>query len=175
MPRTSLEPAHTGEVLCVAGETYIALKWRSIRHCNLGIAHLYFLSFFLHMRRGNYGTGHSASTCSCKIARFSEHPRSIRRLITFPSFFPHAPLMPVSTRHNHHLVASYRNPPIRVFAAPPWMLSRTFHFTRKCGCTMARSIITPDQDGKKITVRIKLPADPCKRCLGWCLERAPRF
>ena len=57
MPRTSLEPAHTGEVLCVAGETYIALKWRSIRHCNLGIAHLYFLSFFLHMRRGNYGSG----------------------------------------------------------------------------------------------------------------------
>ena len=127
------------------------------------------------MRRGNYGTCHSASTCSCKIARFSEHPRSIRRLITFPSFFPHAPLMPVSTRHNHHLVASYRNPPIRVFAAPPWMLSRTFHFTRKCGCTMASSIITPDQEGKKLTVRIKLPADPCKRCFGRCLERAPRF
>ena len=97
--------------------------------------------------------------------------------ITSPAgpFFPHAALMPVSTRNNHHLVASYRNPPIRVFAAPPWMLSRTFHFTRKCGCTMARSIITPDQDGKKITVRIKLPADPCKRCLGRCLERAPRF
>ena len=82
--------------------------------------------------------------------------------------------MPVSTRHNHHLVASYRNPPIRVFAAPPWMLSRTFQFTRKCGCTMARSIITPDQDGKKITVRIKLPADPCKRCLGRCLEAGAR-
>ena len=40
---------------------------------------------------------------------------------------------------------------------------------------MARSIITPDQEGKKITVRIKLPADPCRRCFGRCLERAPRF
>ena len=125
---------------CFASRTRrIALKRHNIKHSAGGIAHLYFLSFFLHMRRGNYGTGHSASTCSCKIARFSEHPRSIRRLITFPSFFPHAPLMPVSTRHNHHLVASYRNPPIRVFAAPPWMLSRTFHFTRKGGCTISAS------------------------------------
>ena len=58
----------------------IALKWRSIRHCDWGIAHRYFLSFFLHMRGGNYGSGHSASTLSRKIARFSEHPGSIHKL-----------------------------------------------------------------------------------------------
>ena len=52
----------------------IALKWRSIRHCDWGIAHRYFLSFFLHMRGGNYGSGHSASTSSCKMERSREHP-----------------------------------------------------------------------------------------------------
>ena len=69
MSRTSLEPAHTEEVLCVTDEAYSAqtAQYQAQRR---GIAHLYFLSFFLHMRRGNYGSGHSASTSSCKIARF---------------------------------------------------------------------------------------------------------
>ena len=69
MSRTSLEPAHTEEVLCVTDEAYSAqtAQYQAQRR---GIAHLQFLSFFLHMRRGNYGSGHSASASSCKIARF---------------------------------------------------------------------------------------------------------
>ena len=52
------------------------------------------------------------------------------------------------------------------------MLSRTLHFTRKCGCTMASSTITPEHDGKIITVHTKLRV---RGALGGAWSAPPGF